>query len=52
MSMTKGTPASSQIIWLEGRVAELEAKLAAVVTICENWNSRRSPLSEVREIVK
>lgn len=25
--MTRGTPASSQIVWLEGRVAELEAKL-------------------------
>jgi hypothetical protein len=27
MSMTKGTPASSQIIWLEGRVKELEQQL-------------------------
>lgn len=26
MSMTKGTPASSQIVWLEGRVQELEAE--------------------------
>ena len=26
MSLTKGTPASSQIIWLEGRVKELEAE--------------------------
>lgn len=24
MSLTKGTPASSQIVWLEGRVKELE----------------------------
>ena len=30
MSMTKGTPASSQIIWLEGRVQELEQELTEV----------------------
>ena len=30
MSMTKGTPASSQIIWLEDRVQELEQELAEV----------------------
>jgi hypothetical protein len=29
MSMTKGTPVSSQIIWFEGRVKELEAELDA-----------------------
>ena len=28
MSLAKGTPASSQIIWLEGRVQELEQELA------------------------
>jgi hypothetical protein len=26
MNMTKGTPVSSQIVWLEGRVQELEAE--------------------------
>lgn len=30
MSLAKGTPASSQIIWLEGRVQELEQELAEV----------------------
>ena len=38
--MNKGTPASSQIIWLEGRIAELEAQLADANEMLEKCNSK------------
>jgi hypothetical protein len=37
MSMTKGTPASSQIIWLEGRLQELEDELVALREDAERY---------------
>lgn len=42
--MTQGTPASSQIIWLEGRVKELEAQVDAL----GDENVRRATLTDER----
>ena len=50
MSITKGTPASSQIIWLEERVKQLEAELAAVSKRLENTLNEGAKRREERNV--
>lgn len=49
MSMTKGTPASSQIIWLEQRLKEIEAENEALRADAERYRWLRDPANAYRD---
>jgi hypothetical protein len=38
MGRSQGTPCSSQLIWAEGRIAELEQQLAECKGLAQKWN--------------
>lgn len=48
--MSTGTPASSQIIWLEGRVRELEAEVARMANFCIESSERTAAEIELDAI--